>query len=197
MIIVTERCKCAAWIHSDLSERDNRIRSCLALKFESSESNLSLLLILSTQKKKSSHAKLIFREKFWRIDHNFIVTWGSINYWQISRNQCVISIVISSFSYSECFRDGNSMPESKRSKTWSHSRFTFFSLLANVQYIKCLFLGSSNKMTFSGLIFFSHFWFVQGKLQKTGIWFPKGIHKNLTFWNCYFLGCVHCILSMS
>lgn len=89
----------------------------------------------------------------------------------------------------QCFRDGNSIPVAKSSKTWSHRRFTFCSLLANVQYIKYLFLGSSNKMTFSGLIFFfPHFWFVQGKLQTTAIWFPKGIHKNLTFWNCYFFG---------
>lgn len=44
MIMVTELCKCAAWIHSDLSERDNRIRSCLALKFESSELNPELIV---------------------------------------------------------------------------------------------------------------------------------------------------------
>jgi len=42
--MVTELCKCAAWIHSDLSERDNRIRSSLALlKSESSELRFELI----------------------------------------------------------------------------------------------------------------------------------------------------------
>lgn len=45
MTMVAELCKCATWIHSDLSERHNRIRSCLALlKFESSELNFELII---------------------------------------------------------------------------------------------------------------------------------------------------------
>lgn len=45
MFMVTELCKCETWIHSDLSERDDRIRSCLALlKFESRELNFELII---------------------------------------------------------------------------------------------------------------------------------------------------------
>lgn len=62
--MVTEVCKYATWIHSDLSERENRISSYLALrKFESSELNFELI-IDSQDPKKSSYAKLIFEEKF-------------------------------------------------------------------------------------------------------------------------------------
>lgn len=45
MFMVTDLCKYATWIPSDLSERDNRIRSCLPLlKFESSELNFELII---------------------------------------------------------------------------------------------------------------------------------------------------------
>lgn len=44
MFMVIGLCKYATWIHSDLSERDNRIRYCLALlKFESSELTFELV----------------------------------------------------------------------------------------------------------------------------------------------------------
>lgn len=158
MFTVTEPCKRATWIHSELPKRSNRSRSCLALpRFGSSELNFELI-IGSCHPKNSSYPKLISREKFWMTDHNCN---GNVRLHKLLANKhkpgCQFRCNTHLFIL--CFRDGNSFAESKRSKPWSHSRFTFCSFLANVRYIKCLLLGSSNKMTFSGLIFFFFFLF--------------------------------------